>query len=120
MWTYPGDDYVDIVAPTAYNNQLSIAGYDELVATGKPLAMAEFGPDHYDNHGCFDNRTYKRQLTGVYTGMAFWISWHNWDNGDGTNTYMSIIGNRNARQLMQYPLILTREDVDWKKYLSVE
>ncbi len=118
MWNYPGDDYIDIVAPTAYNNGLSIAGYEELIATGKPLAMAEYGPDQIGNHGCFDNRIYIQRLSKVYPAMAFWISWHDWNNGDRTNTYMSITGNRYPKQLMQNPLVLTREDVVWKKYLS--
>jgi len=120
MWNYPGDDYIDIVAPTAYNNPLNIVGYAELVATGKPIAMAEFGPDHVDNHGCFDNRTYIRQLGRAYPGIAFWISWHDWDNGDRTNTYMSITGNNNAKLLMQDPHVLTREDVAWKKHLAAD
>lgn len=120
MWNYPGDDCVDIVAPTAYNNGISIAKYAELIATGKPVAMAELGPDHENNHGCFDNRTYIQKLGTDYPGMAFWISWHDWNNGDRTNTYMSINGNRNARLLMRDQRVLTREDIAWKKYLSAE
>jgi mannan endo-1,4-beta-mannosidase len=116
MWYYPGDNYVDIIAPTAYNSPLDIVGYNELISTCKPLAMAEYGPDHMDNHGAFDNTTYIKRISSDYTGIAFWISWHDWNNGDGTNTYMSIIGNKNTLELMQNSMVLTRGDVDWKKY----
>jgi mannan endo-1,4-beta-mannosidase len=117
MWNYPGDDYVDIIAPTAYNNSLDIAGYTDLISTGKPLAMAEFGPDHKDNHGEFDNTKYIKKISSDYPGFAFWISWHDWSNGDGTNTYMSLIGNKNTSELMQNSMVLTKEDVNWKKNL---
>jgi mannan endo-1,4-beta-mannosidase len=118
MFNYPGDDYVDIIAPTAYNNSLDIAGYSDLVSTGKPLAMAEFGPDHKDNHGGFDNTKYIERISSDYPGFAFWISWHDWSNGDGTNTYMSLIGNKNARELIQNPGVLTRENIAWKIFFE--
>lgn len=118
MWNYPGDDYVDIIAPTAYNSSLDIWGYNELISTGKPIAMAEYGPDHKDNHGQFDNTAYINRISSAYDKVAFWISWHDWNNGDGTNTYMSLIGNKNARELIRNPGVLTRADVAWKKNLQ--
>lgn len=45
MSMYPGDAYVDIVGIDAYDYQLGgkLSSYDELVATGKPFALTEFG-----------------------------------------------------------------------------
>ncbi len=120
MWNYPGDDYVDIIAPTAYNTPLDIWGYNELKATGKPIAMAEYGPDHNDNHGEFDNTKYINKISSDYNELAFWISWHDWSNGDSTNTYMSIIGNKNARELIKNSDVLTREDVAWTKFQKMD
>lgn len=117
LWTYPGEDYVDILAPTLYTKDLVIYGYQELVETGKPLAMAEMGPDHEDNHGAFDNRTYINRISRSYTGISFWISWEDWDNGNGTNTYMSILNNENAYELMNHPEVITREYLRWREFL---
>ena len=114
MWLYPGDDYTDIVAPTAYNNYCRILNYEELVDTGKPIAMAEFSPSHEDNTGHFDNRIYIEKISENYTGIAFWISWHDWDNGDGTSTYMSIGRNDYASELMNDSRVITRDALGWK------
>lgn len=61
--TYPGDDYVDIVGidwytsgKLEYNNG---NGYTDLMATGKPIAITEFGPAENDS-------TRKKQVDGSY------------------------------------------------------
>jgi len=113
MWVYPGDDYIDILAPTCYNNLGMIYDYQILVDVGKPLGMAEFGPGSEGNTGNYNNLTYINSISRSFTGMAFWISWEDWENGDGTNTYMSLIGNRNASELMNHELVITRDELDW-------
>ena len=118
MWVYPGDDVVDLVTPTTYNDDGDVYDYDTFLATGKPLAMAEMGPHHEDNDGSFDNRTIIRRLDKDYPAMAFWISWEDWHNGDGTNTYMSLVGNDHANELMNDPRIISREKIDWRRFLD--
>jgi len=114
MWVYPGNEYVDLVAPTTYNDVGEIYDYAEFLATGKPLAMAEMGPHHDDNDGGFDNRIYAERLLRDYPAVAFWISWEDWSNGDGTDTRMSLLGNRFARELMNHPEVITREAIGWR------
>ena len=48
MAYYPGNDYVDIIAPTIYSQTndgelYSIVDYAEMIATGKPFAISELG-----------------------------------------------------------------------------
>ncbi|HEY1406198.1 MAG TPA: glycosyl hydrolase, partial [Spirochaetota bacterium] len=43
-WAYPGDDAVDIVAGTSYNDNMSIDDYAKYVSLNKPIGMAELGP----------------------------------------------------------------------------
>jgi len=117
MWVYPGDDVVDIVAPTVYNDDGKIYDYEAFLATGKPLAMAEMGPHHDNNHGQFDNRTYAERLSEAYPAMAFWISWEDWYNGDGSTTYMSLVGNQHAAELMQDERVISRNEIEWRQFL---
>ena len=51
LYSYPGDEYVDIVGcdwyPNGYKNGFDITNnscYKDLMSTGKPCALAEFGP----------------------------------------------------------------------------
>src|SRR5688572_1721081 len=43
-WAYPGDDYVDIIAGTNYDDKMNIVDYATYVSMKKPLGIAEFGP----------------------------------------------------------------------------
>ena len=43
--------------------------------------------------------------------MAFRICRHDRDSGDGTNTYMALIGNLNANELMNHDLVITRDEL---------
>ena len=113
MWNYPGDDFIDIIAPTAYGDNCQINGYKSFVETGKPLGMAEYGPDYTVDDQSFDNSSYIKKIEESYPGIAFWISWHDWSNGDGTYTYESIGRNQKAYQLMNDPRVITREKLQW-------
>lgn len=118
FWVYPGDDYVDIVAPTVYNNNTKINLYEKFIGKGKVFALGECGPDHEDNDGLFDNMTNITSIEEEYPGISFLIRWEDWHNGGDDYTYMSIIGNKNYKEFMNHPNILTREDISWKDYLS--
>jgi mannan endo-1,4-beta-mannosidase len=110
---YPGDGYVDIIAPTRYNDNLSFDGYNDLVqfAHGKPIALGEYGPDNNDGSipdGSFDNMLYVQKLKN-YPKIAYWVSWHSWI--DGTNVQMALADNLNASQLLNDPFIINRDNL---------
>jgi mannan endo-1,4-beta-mannosidase len=111
---YPGDSFVDIVAGTVYNDNLTIADYRSYLAFDKPLGMAEYGADSGGSHalnGTFDNRRYAETLLSRYPGMAYWVSWHNWDNGNGTSTWQSLNANAHAAECMGSKSVITRDEI---------
>ncbi|PUA30490.1 MAG: hypothetical protein B0W54_08390 [Cellvibrio sp. 79] len=119
-WRYPGAQYVDVIAGTAYNNSLEIRDYKNYQQFKKPIAMAEFGPaagDKPSRTGTFDTRLYAKQLQKKYPDIAYWMSWSSWDNGDGTQENQALVHNQNVKALLSNPAIISRHRVAWKNYL---
>jgi len=117
--TYPGNAYVDIVAGTAYNDSLDIGDYAAYLKFGKVLGMAEFGPaigGEASRKGTFDNSLRVTRLQKDYPAIAYFVAWHDWDNGDGTQEHQSIVANRNAQAMLQDPSALTLSRLAWKTF----
>jgi mannan endo-1,4-beta-mannosidase len=112
-WPYPGDGYVDVVAPTAYSNELAFDGYGDALAYGKPIALSEYGPVGWGNdvgaNGSFDDRGYSRRLQSDYRHVAYFVAWSSWPG-----TKMSLADNLHARELMNDPDVITRDEIDWR------
>jgi len=115
-WLYPGDAYVDIVAGTKYNDRLIVPGYAELQRFNKVIGMAEFGTQTWrlgDGSGKLslsgesDTTLFAHRLLNTYPSAAYWVSWHNWPNDDGTSEHQALVSNRNAAQLLQDRRVLT-------------
>jgi mannan endo-1,4-beta-mannosidase len=110
---YPGDAYVDVIAPTGGGNDLSIVGYDDYLAYGKPLGMSEYGPNAYGDDieadGSFDDRLYIQRLRGDYPRVAFWCTPASW-----MDIKTSLADNLHARELMNDPDVITRDEIDWR------
>lgn len=120
-WRYPGKEYVDVVAGTAYNNRLDVRDYKAYLRLGlkwgKPLGMAEFGPvagRRLSREGDLDTQEYSKQLQHYYPGIAYWVSWSSWDNGDGTRENQALIHNKNVRELLNEKSVITRQKINWK------
>lgn len=113
-WCYPGSDYVDVVAGTRYDDTLSIDDYQSYRQFGKPLGMGEYGPTiagKAATAGSFDTRSYAQVLAN-YPAIAYWVSWHDWNNADGSREHQSLVGNQHTLELMQNGAIVTRSRVD--------
>ena len=110
---YPGDAYVDTVAPTAYGNDLAITSYDDALAYGKPVGMSEYGPYAWGAemgaNGSFDDRKYIERLSHDYPRIAFFISMCSWEG-----VKMSLADNLYANELMNDPRVITRDKVAWR------
>jgi|GEM_PF-319217 len=115
-WLYPGDAYVDIVAGTTYHDQLIVRNFADLQQFNKVVGMAEFGTQIWRGangngmlsvEGNLDTTFFAHRLLDTYPGAAYWVSWHNWSNGDGTFEYQAIVSNRKAAKLLQNSRILT-------------
>ena len=103
---YAGDRYVDIVGLDAYTDFVDpqhIRGYEAVAKLPKPFGFTEFGP--FGPHNPPGNYDYPRFLDGVrkhFPKTTFFLAWHNkWSLGR----------NRNAKQLLEHPWLVNREDL---------
>jgi mannan endo-1,4-beta-mannosidase len=113
---YPGDACVDVVAGTYYSNTLEIPSYYDFLAYGKPIGMSEYGPDPYGlggepigANGSFDDRKYVERLRRDYPRVAYFAAWSSWPG-----IKMSLPDNLHARELMNDPDVITRDEIDWR------
>jgi mannan endo-1,4-beta-mannosidase len=107
---YPGNNYVDIIAPTVYKDDLSIPDYAVMKKLGKPMGIAEFGKPFKQADGTIDNRQYIEKIRNDYPEIKYFVVWHNW-----TGVKMAIPSNKYAKELMHDPWIITRDEVDINK-----
>lgn len=105
---YPGDEYVDIVGITSYAEDLSIPDYETLKKLGKPMGIAEFGKPPKLADGSVDNREYIEKIRADYPEMKYFVIWHNW-----TGVKMAIKSNKYAKELMNDPWIVSRDEVTY-------
>jgi mannan endo-1,4-beta-mannosidase len=104
---YPGDAYVDVVAGTSYSDDLTISGYHDYLAYGKPAAVAEYGPAAGPGaNGQFDNRRFIERLRRDYPRMAYWAAWSSFGS-----VKLAIVDNLHAAELMTDPGVLDRDDL---------
>jgi mannan endo-1,4-beta-mannosidase len=109
-------NFVDVVAPIARNNELTIRDYNSYVLMAKPLAMAELSPGYKSDSstglsdGSFDTNTYKNRLTSNYNAVAFWVS-ANDSRINNTQNTLSLIGNKNAFELLNSGEVYTAEEL---------
>lgn len=117
---YPGDSEVDLVGPTRYHDTLKLLGpelrgeenHDDWVSLrglGKPIGYGEFGPDP-TRDGRWDSRTLLTRLRENYPQMVWAHSWHGWDN-----LKVELVAQRHISDLMNDPLIITLETIDWNR-----
>jgi mannan endo-1,4-beta-mannosidase len=114
--TYPGDEYIDIIAPTYYNDQLDVYNYNTLRSMGnprKPFGIGEYGPESNGQPaktGSLDTLNYIKKIKHDYPGAAYWVCWHSYPD-----VCWSLISSRNYRALMNDPDVLTVDKLNWKK-----
>lgn len=120
LYRYPDKEYVDVFAGTTYNNELNLKDYQLFLESGKPIAVAEFGPragEEVSRQGTLDTQLYAKRLQKDYPAVAYWMSWSSWSNGDGTQENQALIHNKNAQQLLANPSVITRSRITWKNHL---
>lgn len=99
---YPGDDFCDIAALDHYSNDTKIAGYEDLIRTGKPVAIAETGPAEKDSKP-LDLTRFLEVIKNKYPRFVYC---HFWDGK------YSMIKNQNGAEFINDPWVLTRDT--WK------
>ncbi|MCE7005494.1 glycoside hydrolase family 26 protein [Kibdelosporangium philippinense] len=115
---YPGDEYVDMVCPSRYDDDMYMLGerkgespnddYKDIVSTGKPLGFGECGPSTKLD-GSWDARTIIKRIKENYPAMTYFHCWHGWEN-----KIMELARDKYAEELMNDPWVITRDKVDWR------
>jgi beta-mannanase len=110
---YPGDSYVDIVGLDEYPwdgslSRLPDQGYPELVALGKPFAITEFGPYGGAEQPSPDSYEYDDLIAHIKTYVPQTVYFLSWFGG------WAIVNQRNARELLDDPWVITRDELDWR------
>lgn len=121
FWGYPGDDYVDVIAPTAYDAQLTVQDYSLFSDYPKPLAMAEYGPALWgpdyseyvlEDPLTFDATRYATRLLNDYPRIAYWVSWHSYYVDPPLMVRLSLADSNNTRQLFENPEVISLDNID--------
>ena len=112
---YPGDEYVDLVGVDYYGNKNSgpnIAdirrkGYADLIATGKPFGLGEFGPYHGINFlenppKDYDYGKFIRDVKKHLPLCTSFLIWHQ---------HYGLQSQKNARQCLDHPWSVSRKDL---------
>lgn len=113
LTNYPGDAYADIVGQDVYTNHPGdpsvVGGYAPLVATGKPVCMAEFGPRGPDGGDpAFDETTLVSAFRTAMPKTVFFVQW--WDQNAGRVGW-GMASTRNVSAALSDPWILNRDDL---------
>jgi mannan endo-1,4-beta-mannosidase len=114
--TYPGDAYVDIVAPTAYNDALTVKNYELFASIGsplKPFGLGEYGAKldgPLAAEGTLDTLELINRIRDDYPRTAYWVAWHSYPD-----SHWSIISNLNYVALMNDPDVITLDKLNWKR-----
>ena len=113
---YPGNSYVDVIAPDRYTsgtNSPSTAHYTEFTQSGygKVFGWGEAGTKAAG--GAVDNRKYINEIMSIFPKTAFYMQWMDVE-GDAH----SIRANNYADEVMDEDWILTRNEMgDYSVYI---
>jgi mannan endo-1,4-beta-mannosidase len=107
---YPGNDVVDIVGVDDYEqSEPNIPAYRELLSVGKPMVLAEFGPDERtakQNPHAFDFATLREAVRSKYDKFSYFMIWNGADDRP-----QALIENRNAAALLNDSSVANRDDI---------
>jgi mannan endo-1,4-beta-mannosidase len=114
MKYYPGDDVIDIMGPTIYENTIRF-GLDgqtddisDMTAAARPMALLELGSiEPYD--GSWDAFGIIDRIRAQYQNLTLFNCWHGWPD-----VKMSLAEIRNADKLMNDPWVISTENIDWR------
>jgi len=111
----PGDQYVDLVGVDYYGHKkngprivdIRRSAYADLVATGKPFGLGEYGPYHGLN-SLEDPRSdynYGEFTRDIKKQLPFCTSFLIWHHSQGLQFQTG------ARQCLEHPWVVNREDI---------
>ncbi|WP_165960660.1 glycosyl hydrolase [Actinocrispum wychmicini] len=114
MKYYPGDDMIDIMGPTIYENTIRFGLRDQtddisdMLAAARPMALLELGSiEPYD--GSWDTAGIIETIRTRYPFLTMFNCWRSWPG-----VKMSLVDVSNADKLMNDPWIVSAENIDWR------
>lgn len=109
MDRYPGDEFVDINSIDIYApSPLAVSGkYHEMKITGKPFAIAEFGPPggsgDPNTPRNYDYAPFAKTVDEIGPGIVYFLAWRDaW----------GLHRNPGTRELLNDPRVLNRNDLE--------
>jgi mannan endo-1,4-beta-mannosidase len=117
---YPGDRYVDIVGISCFVSwdqpltAAQIPAYASLRKLGKPMALSQWGPRRGADQVGRDEPPADnlKLLWGVQNHLSQITWWMNWNMAYALCSPEN--SNTHAKELLNHPRIVNREDLDWK------
>lgn len=101
---YPGSDYCDLVGLDYYGDELEMKWYEDVASLGKPFGLGEVGPKR-GSRGSFDYSRWIHAFRERYPDICYFQAW-SWE--------WAMAANKNAKILLTDPLIVGRNDLDWR------
>jgi mannan endo-1,4-beta-mannosidase len=99
---YPGSPYVDLTGEDVYSAQAGLPDYTALQTLGKPVVLAECGPDAAA-YGNYNEVTLVNNIKGK---ACFFLQWHSWPGAA-----VAIKDNLNYSPMMNSADVITRDEV---------
>jgi len=117
LFYYPGNNYVDVIGLDVYNDTLSIPNYTSIIATGKPVGIAEFGPKKATVANMpfvYDYTRLINQIRNKYPALCHWISWNHMLSAPTNSWYFfSLSKQNNTTALLNDSWVITRDEIDY-------
>ena len=121
LFYYPGTNYVDVIGLDIYNDSLDIPNYNAIVATNKPIGLAEFGmskPSVPIAAHAYDYTKLINNIKNKYPAICFWLSWNHFKNSSNNWFFYSLATQNNVSNLISDPWTSNRDDIDYSACLS--
>ncbi len=99
---YPGDDYVDLVGEDYYAAAGGVPDLTALQSLGKPVVLAECGPDA----GSFGNYDEVAMTEHIKGKVCYFLQWHSW-----SGAAVAIKDNKNYNDMMWSGSVITRDEL---------
>lgn len=113
MKYYPGDDLIDILGPTVYENTIRFGlegqsdDVSDMLAAARPMTLLELGPITVD--GSWDAGAVIDTIRTKYPFLTLFNTWRSWPGAK-----VALADVKNSDKLMNDPWIVSAENIDWR------
>jgi mannan endo-1,4-beta-mannosidase len=105
---------VDVVAGTAYHDELAILDYADHLRLPEVVGVGEYSAallGAHDRLGDLDTTLYATRLRADYPAVAYWVSWHDFPWSETEAAWLSLAGNQRAGDLLTDPYVINAGEI---------